>query len=338
MAAESDTDRNRTLLDLPVGHGARALIRAHLAAAKSACDRLDDIDDIEALHDFRVALRRTRSVLRAYRPWLGKVLSKRVRRLKRLARSTNGARDAEVMLAWQRTERRLRAQARPGFAWLEHWLVTRCETAYEELRRELPGKFQRIEQRLLSNLDDEPPASHELLVVFRAVTADLIQGHVAELIAALEPVNSIDDFEQVHEARICGKRLRYLIEPLHALPSSRAIVRALKRYQDRLGELCDAHVQAAVLHDAAVLAASTRARRRLAHALGQPKLPPVIPRGVSTALELLATRLGRLTEERFATVSYYYLSHRLAQLTRPIDRLVSELRQVSSVPTDGPRT
>ena len=137
MAADTVKDRDVALLADSVGHAARTLLRAHLETARSACDRLDDVDDIEALHDFRVALRRGRSVLRAYRPWLGDILGKRVRRLKRLARSTNSARDAEVMLAWIRTERRLRARARPGFAWLEHWLATRCEASYEELRRAL---------------------------------------------------------------------------------------------------------------------------------------------------------------------------------------------------------
>ena len=55
--------------------------------------------DREALHDFRVAVRRLRSVLRAYRRWLGRAAARKARRrFRSLAATTNDGRDAEVQL------------------------------------------------------------------------------------------------------------------------------------------------------------------------------------------------------------------------------------------------
>jgi hypothetical protein len=55
--------------------------------------------DPEALHDFRVAIRRLRSCIRAYRTELQGSVSKQMqRRLRKLTLATNAGRDAEVHL------------------------------------------------------------------------------------------------------------------------------------------------------------------------------------------------------------------------------------------------
>jgi hypothetical protein len=62
-------------------------------------------------------------------------------------------------------------------------------------------------------------------------------------------VSGPDDVEHAHRARIEGKRLRYLLEPLRGVPGlgAREAVRRLKALQDVLGELHDAHVLEAEL-------------------------------------------------------------------------------------------
>jgi CHAD domain-containing protein len=80
---------------------ARHLCLGLLEEAESALRRLERGEDEEALHDFRVALRRLRSVIRAYRPYLKGSARKKLRaRLKALAASTNAARDLEVQREW----------------------------------------------------------------------------------------------------------------------------------------------------------------------------------------------------------------------------------------------
>jgi CHAD domain-containing protein len=95
------------VLDLPAPHGTRLVALTLLDAAAAARRKLDEGVDPEALHDFRVALRRLRSWLRAFRPHLkGSVRGKERRRLQALADATGASRDAEVHLEWLREQRR----------------------------------------------------------------------------------------------------------------------------------------------------------------------------------------------------------------------------------------
>ena len=80
------------LLARPAEETARRLALELLDATEAAAARLGDLEDHEALHDFRVALRRLRSTLAAYRPLLGKADSKAVRkRLRRVAKWTSSS-------------------------------------------------------------------------------------------------------------------------------------------------------------------------------------------------------------------------------------------------------
>ncbi|MCA1804898.1 MAG: CHAD domain-containing protein [Xanthomonadaceae bacterium] len=125
------------------------LATGYLKEAAAACARLADPGDGEALHDFRVALRRLRSLLRAYRPWLGGALPrKRIRKIGKLARRTGAARDAEVQLAWLRAQQAaVNDSERPGVQWLLDHLNARRDPEYRRLRDELPTAFARLRKR-----------------------------------------------------------------------------------------------------------------------------------------------------------------------------------------------
>ena len=111
--------KGRLLLTLSPDRAVHLLACAQLGAAARSCRHLTQREHPEALHDFRVALRRLRSHLRAYAPYSDPVPEKLNRRLRRLARTTNAARDAEVQLEWlRRQKRRLGAGTRAGYAWL----------------------------------------------------------------------------------------------------------------------------------------------------------------------------------------------------------------------------
>ncbi len=75
--------------------------------ASAACERLGKEDD-EALHDFRVALRRLRTHLETHRDHLGKRRANKLRkRLSELVAATNLTRDYEVQRDW--IERQIRS-------------------------------------------------------------------------------------------------------------------------------------------------------------------------------------------------------------------------------------
>jgi CHAD domain-containing protein len=98
--------------------GARLLALRYLDEATQAVPRLADANDAESLHDFRVGLRRLRSVLRAYKRELSDTVRGKDRdRIAAIARGTNDGRDAEVQLLW--LEKRLEeapAKTRAGSA------------------------------------------------------------------------------------------------------------------------------------------------------------------------------------------------------------------------------
>src|SRR5438105_9555864 len=191
---------------------------ALLDEARVACGRLAAPDDAEALHDFRVALRRLRSMLRSLRSELGDAVPKKLqRRLRDVTRATGAARDAEVHIGWVQSHRaELGRRLAPGLPWLLARLAQQQDEAYADIRRTVPGEFRQLERRvrrgLSTTLLDESPAAPP----FAAATSRLIREHVGELEQEAEVARSGPDADAIHAARIAVKRLRYLLEPLAA--------------------------------------------------------------------------------------------------------------------------
>ncbi|HET7039062.1 MAG TPA: CHAD domain-containing protein, partial [Gemmatimonadales bacterium] len=248
------------LLPLPVRAAVARVARDRLREADHALARLGRAGDAEALHDFRVAVRRLRSLLRAYRRWLGRVAAKPVRRrLRRLGRATNAGRDAEVQLAWvEQVRPTVAPRERTGVTWLARRLRERKRDAYRAARRDLRTRFKSAhtatDRRLEALPEGGPP--------FRDAFATLLREHAADLEARLTALGGADDVGAAHQARISAKRLRYLLEPVRPeLAEVRTAVNHLRRLQDVLGELHDAHVRAAGLAEALDDAGREKARR-----------------------------------------------------------------------------
>lgn len=318
----------QSLLRQPVAQAACRIALTHLDAAHAAHARLKDGGDTEALHDFRVALRRTRSVLRAYRPWLGHIPRKLRRQLRALSRATNVARDTEVMMEWLRVERRkIQNKHRSGFVWLQALLNERHEESRAEIIREVLKEFARMETRLrtslapIANADRESAPSPSCAVV----TADLIREHLAELAEHLADIRSVDDAGAIHATRIRGKRLRYLIEPLaHEIPAAETVVGRMKQFQDRFGVLCDAFVQAREIASAVETAGAEAARGKLDRALGN-KHAGEMGQQALPGLIALASRLQVETRRRYAVVERHYLGDRASRFLNPVELFADTL-------------
>lgn len=266
------------LLAKPAPESARRVALAQLRRAEAAAERVADRRDPEALHDFRVAVRRLRSLLRAHRPLLdGGASPKVLRRLRRVARSTNAGRDAEVQAAWLRArfDAAPRGAARRGAEWLSRWLDGRRETEYSSAVARSRRRFSRLAPDLRQELATyrvtlEPAAGgasggdrsygHFMASRLRD-DVDRLRRRLAEL--AEEPGEVT-----AHRTRLAAKRLRYDLEPLlELLPEEQAVGEDLKRLQDLLGELNDANVFLRTLERAVVAAAEERARAAFAAAL-----------------------------------------------------------------------
>lgn len=244
------------LLETPADRGARRLALLYLGDAADAHARMEQPDDSEALHDFRVALRRLRSHIRAYGDHLQDSLDKKDnRRLAALAEATGEARDLEVHAEWMsRHIDTLSGDERAGAERSLHGLRADKDKADEGVRREVAKDFGKVRWRLSRRLRyyrvevdvDQPEGGPRT----SSVLARLIMDAADRLQRRLRDVESIDDQDEAHRARIAAKRLRYLVEPFAAaLEGAPEIVKQLKLLQDALGEMHDADVLLARLPD-----------------------------------------------------------------------------------------
>lgn len=232
------------------GAVAAGIALRHLDAVAKARRRLKRDSDPEALHDFRVALRRLRSVLRAYRPWLDSVPKKLRRRLREVARATSTGRDAEVCLVWLEQQRD--AVAGAGYDWLRAQLVRSRDDAYVHVREDVLVVFADVEPRLRRRLKDIRRNGRDrsgTKTSYAAATSERLHKYIARVAADLARIGGVSDTVAIHDARVQAKRLRYLLEPLAdaAVPAARAAVTGLKVFQDRTGLLCDGLVRRALL-------------------------------------------------------------------------------------------
>lgn len=320
----------------------RVLALSLIEEAAAALERMGNPEDDEALHDFRVGLRRLRSAIRAYRPYLKDSVPKKTRKeLRLLTASTNAARDMEVQLAWVRAQRdRLNETETAGLRWLAERLEPHDEDNREEQLRRLNQDFNGIRKSLRKRLsfwkvrldvtDQDKSAS------FRKVTADILQEQLATLVAQLDAIHAPEDNPQTHSARISAKRLRYLLEPLgRAVPGTRALVKQFKGLQDVLGDLRDTNLMVVEIGAAMEASAIERARRlhertfqqgdtvELAPDRADKSDKPVVPAGPDENFGLLA--LARLLKERrqglFTRFKTEWQGHRLEKFCSELEEL-----------------
>ena len=280
------------LPNLLVDEGARRMALGYLDDATAARARVTSRPDPEALHDYRVALRRLRSCLRAYRkPLRSSVSGQTLRRLRRLARSTNRGRDLEVHLTWLDEQRRGAGEAeRPGIAWTIERLSTAKAAAWKEMLDLDAAVFPGMHARLTSRLTrfrmtvDLDAGSRRRSTA--AVAARRVRQAADRLKDRLGRIQGGSDDEAIHRARISAKHLRYLLEPFApALPEGEPAVGRLKALQDGLGDVHDAR-----LFQSELRAALPDARRA---ATAGPGLVP----GIEVLLAALEARGARAFEE-----------------------------------------
>ena len=316
----------RDLLAEPAQRAARKIARLRLEAVAAAQLRLGG-DDPQALHDVRVALRRLRSWLKAYRPALDDTVTRKSRRaFARLARATNGARDAEVALAWLEAQRDVPSGAARGHRELvDRMTAERMQSAHavdEFLAARLPRAMRRLERQLgsywlrvpVDGAPSEPPM-HEL-------TATLLRSHTKRLARAVKRARAAHDVGAAHRARIAAKQLRYLLEPLDADPRVADLIGRLTVLQDRLGEFHDAQLLAErILHEVEDIA-STNARRRAMAAVE----PDFIPRAAPSAGARRGQRAGLLEVARRAhrDANRAFAAYRKAWTKRGLDEAIRD--------------
>lgn len=250
-------------LSEPTQLGVRIVGRELLDRLREKSEHLGADDHPDALHDFRVAVRRLRSWVRAFDDDLSStVRPKAQRRLKRIADATRASRDFEVHIDWlDRFARSRKGRYREATEWLVERARDRKARADLELQEMLNENLDRTVAQLTHGLSHYVVSLDEPSDRFSATLAELIREHAEAARRAASRIASIGDRNEAHEARISAKRLRYLLEPLSDVGvEAPPLVERLAEVQDDLGALHDAQIFGSEI--AGLLAKELRTKRR----------------------------------------------------------------------------
>jgi CHAD domain-containing protein len=219
--------------------------------------------DIEALHDMRVATRRMRAASRVFAPhYTPKVVTRSQKGLKRTGRALGPVRDLDVFRAkiqdYVSTLPQSQQHDLDGFLAV---LEAHRDLARERMNAYLDSdKYARFKDRFGQFVETEGLGS-------RPITFDDGEPppyrvrHVAPVVIyqRLAAVRAYDEWvsipdpppERLHSLRIACKRLRYTLEFFREVlgPDTKVLIKSIVAIQDHLGNLQDAVVARALLAD-----------------------------------------------------------------------------------------
>ncbi len=206
-------------------------------------------DDIEAVHDMRVATRRLRSAIRDFAPLTGKNSFRQPQKeLKDIADALGTARDQDVAIA---ALEKLQTKAddaviKEGIGKLIEERRTLREKAQTVLTQTLTDEhFNKLETRFAAAIDKalEKKAAAETVTV-NATGRTVILARVDEFCDLSSVLYAPFGINRLHRLRISAKRLRYAIELFVVCWQEQIapFAREVAEMQTFLGELHDADV------------------------------------------------------------------------------------------------
>jgi CHAD domain-containing protein len=212
----------------------RKLLRAQLREILRNDPGTRQGSDPESVHDMRVAIRRTRALLRAGGDLIATDTQVLVAELKWLGGVLGDVRDLDVLLERLRGEAAMLDPADAAAAErLFRGLRARRTRARRTLLRTLDGsRYATLLDRFQSTLDELEPASTD------ASLDELAARQMKALRREVKEAGETPTDVQLHELRKRGKRMRYA----HELAGATKVVGRAKTLQDVLGEHQDSVV------------------------------------------------------------------------------------------------
>jgi CHAD domain-containing protein len=216
-------------------------------------------EDIEELHDMRVATRRMRAAFDVFGQYLKpKAVKKHLKRLRTAGRMLGRVRDLDVFM--EKTRHYLKTlpdSERTGLApLLNAWERKRAEEReklvsylqseeYQEFKQDF-NKFTATPDESAIPISETNPNPNRV----RHVLPVLIYTRLAS-VQAYETLIANAAVEQLHALRIEFKKLRYALEFFHEVLGIEAkyVINELKSLQDHLGDLNDANVACQTLSE-----------------------------------------------------------------------------------------
>jgi CHAD domain-containing protein len=220
-------------------------------------------EDIEALHDMRVATRRMRAAFRVFGDYFDpKVISPHLKGLKRTGRALGAVRDLDVFrVKIQDYLNTLPTSQQSSLDGLLNALEEQREIARERMIAYLDSrKYSRFVERFGEFVESEGMGSLPVALNggeprpyrVRHVAPMAIHERLAHVRAYDEWVSIPDPpLARLHALRIACKRLRYTLEFFRETlgPDAKTLIDEIVVMQDHLGDLQDAVVASGILRD-----------------------------------------------------------------------------------------
>jgi CHAD domain-containing protein len=229
--------------------GARQVHQALLDIIQANEPGLRSALDTEFLHDFRIAVRRTRSLLGQIKHVFSPdAVAHFSTEFSWLGRLTGAARDLDVLLLALRG--RQADFAADDLAAVTTFLSDSQQLEYRTLVEALDGeRYRRLVSEWRTFLQ-QPATSEPVPPSAQSPMVDVISRRAWRLyrriVHTTQTIDGATTPARIHEVRITAKKLRYLVDVRPAAGDARdseRILGALKKLQRVLGDFNDAHVQ-----------------------------------------------------------------------------------------------
>ena len=242
---------------MPAGEAAKAIHRSLLATIRRNEHGTRRDLDSEFLHDFRVAVRRTRSALSQIKGvYPADDLAHFKIELKWLGSLTGHVRDLDVyLLKMDDYKAELPPAVRDDLAPLGDYLSDRQRRKQRRMARQLGSKRYRALLEAWDGFLNQPADLEAAANAGRPIAEVASERTWKTYRRVIKKGLAIDDdtpAQAVHDLRIDCKKLRYLMEFFRGLYPARRITRlikALKQLQDNLGDFNDYEVQQGSLRE-----------------------------------------------------------------------------------------
>jgi CHAD domain-containing protein len=208
-----------------------------------------DSDDIEAVHDMRVATRRLRSALRDFSPVLRKSPLKSVSKdLKKLADSLGAARDLDVaIVALEKLQTKAEYETvKAGIQKLiDERREKRAKTQLDLMQTLTVSAIEDLQKRFYAAVEKSArPKKRSKTISFTNAGRDAVFESLQEFCNLSASLYAPYQIKKLHKLRISAKRLRYAIELFTACwgKNIEPFAEEIAEMQSYLGEVHDADI------------------------------------------------------------------------------------------------
>jgi len=240
---------------MPARHAANTIIHAMLGVARLNEPGVIDDLDTEFLHDYRVALRKIRSVLSLLRGVYPDAETLEMKeKFGEFARRTNRLRDLDVYLLSRESYTGMLPEVlRPGLQQMFDDFAAERTSCQKLVVRNLKSKAYHRDLDRVGELladPDQLPASANADMPIGEMAATQIWRRYRKIRKLARHIHPGTEAEHIHEVRIQCKKLRYLLEfsrELFPADVLGELTTQLRKLQNRLGSFNDCEVQQAAL-------------------------------------------------------------------------------------------